>query len=652
MRLPKPFISILTLTTALLAVFLVGCQSRTPAPQQTPVDTPASSPVPSTEIPPLPSPSATAEQSRTLVLCTQEEPQSLYIYGGSSRSMWSVLEAIYDGPIDQRDYSAQPVILQKIPSLADGDAVLQPVNVQAGDLVIDADGNLAALAAGTSVLPSGCASPDCAVAWDGSTELSMDQLVVTFDLLPGLQWSDGAPLTAEDSVFSYRLAADPATPASKYLTDRTFSYEAPDEQTAVWTGIPGFFEQRYGTFFWHPLPGHILGDKSAAGLLIDDASVRAPIGWGPYVIDEWIAGDHITLRKNENYFRAAEGLPKFETLVYRFIGDTSDGNLNALLAGECDAVDQNPQFLEIFPGLEDRVREQKLSAYVGQGPEWEHLDFGVRSDDGSRPDFFGDARTRRAFAHCIDRAAINDQYLYGRSTVSSSYLPATHPMAADGLQEYPYDPSRGAALLDEVGWRDIDNDPATPRTAVGVSGVPDGTPLSVTYLTTEAPLRVQTAESAADSLRSCGIEVSVQPTNPGELFQPGPDGLVFGRKFDLVQFSWEASARPNCLLYTSAQVPTADNRWIGSNITGFSSPEFDTACASAFWARTVDPDYAGLNQAVQEEFSSELPVIPLFSHLKIAISRPDLCGLEMDVTARSIFSDLENLDYGTGCTNP
>lgn len=333
--------------------------------------------------------------------------------------------------------------------------------------------------------------------------------------------------------------------------------------------------------------------------------------------------------------------------------------MNALLAGECDVVDQNPQFLEMIPGLLQRETQNRLKIHVAQGPEWEHLDFGIRPasyDDGVTPgqnadrvDLFGDVRTRQAIAYCIDRAAINTGLLYNRSSVPNSYLPPSHPLYQKDLTQYAYDPSAGTKLLDEVGWKDTDNSPTTPRVAVGVAGVPDGTPLSMTYQTTQAALRKQVAEAVSGNLRGCGIGVEIKLLNPGDLFGPGPDGIVFGRKFDLAQFSWEASARPNCLLYTSAQIPNAANYWIGANVTGYSSAEFDQACIAAYWARPSDADYAARNRTVQELFARDLPVIPLYSYVKIAIARPDLCGLEIDPTARSIFWNLEAFDIGTNC---
>jgi peptide/nickel transport system substrate-binding protein len=650
------FTTLLALATA--ALLLSACRANpttTPAPAPTTAAT--------ATIPPAPTATATAVPPKTLVICTQDEPQTLYIYGGSSRSMWSVLEAVYDGPYDTRGFSVQPVILKKIPTLADGDAVIRPVTVNPGDSVIDVNGNLVALQAGTRVYPSGCTDASCAVAWDGSSALSMDQLVVRFGLLPGIQWSDGQPLTAADSVYSYDLAADPATPTSKYLTDRTLSYVAVDDQTVEWTGLPGFYEQRFGTFFWTPLPKHAWGDKTAAALVSDPAAAQTPLGWGPYIIQEWVAGDHITLRKNPAYFRASEGLPKFDTLVYRFVGEAADSSVSALMAGECDVVDQNTGFLPMIPGLLQQQDAGKLLTYAGQGPEWEHLDFGIRPasyDDGYNPgsggaasgdrvDFFGDVRTRQAFAYCINRQQIISDALYNRSVVPDTYLPPSHPLAATDLAKYPFDPQKGGALLDEVGWKDTDGNPNTPRVAAGVAGVPDGTPFVITYRTTEAGLRQQVSQLVTTSLAGCGIQATLQPAAPADLFGPGPQGPVFGRAFDLAQFSWEASARPNCQLYTSANIPGAANQWIGTNISGYSSPEFDAACAAASASRPSDADYAAKQQQVQAIFARDLPAIPLYFYPKIAISRPDLCGLDMDVTARSILWNIEALDYGSGC---
>ena len=300
-----------------MVVVLLGLASAC-QPQATPIS-PTPEQIEPSEMPTLPPPEPTVPP-RSLVICLGQEPDTLYPYAGNSRSMWSVLEAVYDGPFDTRQFSSQPVILSKMPSLNEGDAFYQPVDVQLSTEIVDADGNLVGLSQGTRVLPSGCHESSCAIEWNGSDPLQIDQLVVNFDIFPGLTWSDGSPLNAQDTVFSFEIAADPATPISKFNIYRTQSYEALSETQIQWTGKPGYFPVRYETLFWIPLPRHQLETMDAKTLLSADEVNRQPLGWGPYIMEEWVAGDHIQLKKNPNYFRANEGLPVFDTLVYRFFG--------------------------------------------------------------------------------------------------------------------------------------------------------------------------------------------------------------------------------------------------------------------------------------------------------------------------------------------
>ena len=138
---------------------------------------------------------------RTLTICLGTEPETLFIYGGASLAQSHILEAIYDGPFDRIGYQYQPVILEKLPNLEDGDANLVPVSVQAGDWVVNNAGQLVQLDLGEIVRPAGCSHIDCAVTWDGGS-LEMDQLSATFTLKEGIKWSDSTPLTAADSAFS------------------------------------------------------------------------------------------------------------------------------------------------------------------------------------------------------------------------------------------------------------------------------------------------------------------------------------------------------------------------------------------------------------------------------------------------------------------
>ena len=604
-------------------------------------------------------PTATSAPPRSLVVCLGQEPSNLYLYGGVSESAWSVLEAIYDGPVDYLSYEPNPVILDGFPDFGNGNAYYQPVSIRKGDLVLNLEGDLAALEAGMRLMPSGCLDSSCAIDWDGSTELQMDQLVMKFKLLEGITWSDGTPLLAGDSVYSFRLAADEQTPISKNLVYRTASYTALDDLTVEWVGIPGFIPERFDSLFWIPLPEHVLGQYSAQDLLSLEISALYPLGWGPYKIEEWVIGDHIQLVKNPNYFRAGEGLPEFDVLVYRFLDKAADNDLAALLSGECDLVDQTTLLDEQLDLVLELEQSGKLVSFVEQSSEWAQIDFGIRHvslDDGyyyfagDRPDYFSDERVRQAFAYCIDRQAIVDQLLYGFSSVPNTYLHPENPMYDAGIETLGYDTAAGRQLLDQAGWKDWDGNPDTPLQAVGILNVPDGTFFSLDYYTTEAELRVQVAMQVAANLADCGVQLNVHYLSPEELFAPGPDGIIFGRQFDLVQFSWKSGSLPACQFYETEQIPNLENNWLKINVSGYSNPDFDAACELA---RTARPDYQENYEQRQKDvlnlFAQELPVLPLYYRLKVAVGRPDLCGAQMDVTARSLLWGLEKINYGQGC---
>jgi peptide/nickel transport system substrate-binding protein len=611
------------------------------------------------------------EPDDTLTVCQSSEPASLYLYDGSSDlSKLHVLEAIYDGPMDTRTYAAQAVILEKIPSLADGDAVLNVATVGEGDTVVDASGNVVTLTVGTEIIPAGEMEPITYTSGD----VDLDQLVVTFTLQSGLTWSDGAPLTADDSVYAFNLLADPDTPADKFTVERTTSYIAVDDLTTRWTGLPGFKDQTFYLNFFGPAPEHVWSVFTAAELLEAEESSRAPLGWGPYVIDEWVAGDHISLHKNPTYFRAAEGLPQFDNLVYHFVGDDANAGLAALLASDCDLLTQSGS-------LNDSTGLYSQTAFLLELAEagllepasstistWEHLDFGIQHisyDDGydggvsDRVDFFSDVRTRRAFAMCLDRQAAVDTALYGLSSVIDTYLPPEHPLYNPAIAHYDFDVNAAADLLNEVGWVDDDSDPATPRVAQGVAGVPDGTLLIVAYGTTDATLRQTVVPIYQQSLAECGIQVEVNYYPASEWFADGPEGLLFGRQFDLGEFAWLTGVQPPCDLYKSDGVPGPDGGswipimdpnagpqvfywgWSGQNETGYYNPTYAIACKAALASLPGQAAYTANHQEVQRLLAEDLPFVPLFLRYKLAAARPELTGFILDPTEASELWNIE-----------
>jgi peptide/nickel transport system substrate-binding protein len=560
-----------------------------------------------------------------------------------------IQQAVYDGAagggIDNRTYSYQPIILEKLPSLDDGDAVINAVTVQAGDMIVDNDGNPAELEEGMMLRPAGCRSADCAVEFDGEP-VEMDQMVVTFSILEGVQWSDGTPLTADDSVYGFELNADPDTPVSRFGVERSASYEATDDMTTVWTGLPGFIDSTFFLNFWHPFPRHLWQEElgySAADLLEAEESSRMPMGWGAFVMTEWVPGDHITVEKNPAYFRADEGLPYVDTIIFRFVPD-SNAAVAQLISGECDIATQDASLDDQAELLLKLEQEGQLTPIFMTGTVWEHVDFGINVvDDYDRPDFFEDVRMRRAVAHCLDRQSVVDTILYGRSIVIHSYIPPEHPLyAGDRLVEYEFDPEAGMALLEEVGWVDEDGDGV--REASGVEGIPDGTPLEFKWQSTTASMRVQYMQIYQQNLAECGFQVNLENLPAGEYFADGPDGPLFGRRFDLGSFAWLTGVEPPCDLYISELIPTEEKGWAGQNNPGFMNEEYDAACNRAIQALPGSEDYVEGHKESQRIFSEQLPVVPLFLRLKLAATRPEVMGFIMDPTENSEMWNIEAFD--------
>jgi ABC-type transport system substrate-binding protein len=202
-------------------------QTSTPRPPLTP-----------TRVVTATTPASPTPPPRLLTICYGQEPASLFPYDASASSARGILEAIYDGPFDIRGYDYRPVILTKEPSLADGDVAIEPVKVSNGDVMADSNGNLAYLGEGVSYRPSGCEDLACALTYTGTqtVTVTMDQMVVRFKLLPGIRWSDGASLTADDSVYSFEVAKSLFSSALPGRIARTRSYRSLDQYTVEWRG--------------------------------------------------------------------------------------------------------------------------------------------------------------------------------------------------------------------------------------------------------------------------------------------------------------------------------------------------------------------------------------------------------------------------------
>ncbi|MEA3348990.1 MAG: ABC transporter substrate-binding protein [Chloroflexota bacterium] len=626
-----------------LLAFLAACGTRTPQPSDdTLIIETSATPVPTSTAVPSP----TLEPPRVLTVCMGAEPTSLFLYADKSAAARAVLQAVYDGPFDVVNGDVFPVIIEQVPSMANGDVEMRQVEVEAGNMIMDVRGNWVALESGVSYRPSGCTSVDCAQTYEGGEPANLDELVVRFHLIPGLLWADGTPLTADDSVYSFSVAQAFYGNTSDMLRF-TQSYTAADQQTVEWVGIPGY-QGPYATHFFSPLPQHLWAQMSIEELLVSETSTRTPMGWGPYRLDEWTPGDHISLSRNPNYYRAEEGLPHFDHLVYRFVED-GDAAIDALLVGECDYVDQTALGRDQASRLLAEQENDQIDFQVQPSAALEQAVFGIRPYDPARLNFFDIKEVRQAISLCIDRQRIIAELFLWRAAVPDGYLLPDHSLYNPDIPHYDFDPQAARELFATAGWVDYDQDTSTPLTSVGVPNVPDNTTFTFTYLVPNDAQHETVAQIVQASLAQCGVGVEIQSQAWATLLEPGPDAPVFGRGFDMAQFAWGASPTPPCFLYQSSEIPGPypqySKGWGGGNPSGYSNPEFDNACRTAMFSLPDVDEYQQAHAQAQAIFGEDLPVIPLYWHPKLAAGRPDMCGIASGADLISI----ESFNYGEGC---
>jgi peptide/nickel transport system substrate-binding protein len=623
-------------------LFILAACGPTPVPPSatSPPPTPIASPTgrintpvpatPSSAAPPTraASPTASPTGPRDLTVCLVGEPESLYRYARPEANRDHILAALYDGPIDSANYGFQAVLFDKLPSLANGDAVIRTATVISGETVVDALGRVLPLAPGLRLRQM----DGTIITYDGgSANTPLPQMLVTFHLRPGLLWSDGAPLTAGDSVFAFEVARSPDSfDPLRDAAQRTASYEAPDPATIVWTSLPGDLDPLYAANFWPPLPRHQLGGMDPAQIAASDLSRRAPLGWGPFMIQDWQPGQRLVVQRNPKYWRAAEGLPRLDQVTYRFVAGPDD-LAAGLRDGTCDVAPSGAATDQAAAALQAAAQAGAVTLQTVTGTALEHLDFNLAPSPTvtgtAQMGLFQDARVRQAFAYCLDR-----QSLLPGGVVPNAYLPPGHPLYAADAAQYPFDAAQGRALLAQAGWTDTNGD-----------GVLDkgGVALAPTLAGDEAhqPL-MQAIQSQLQN--NCGVRLRLQALTHGDLVGDWPDGVIFGRRFDLAVFDWQVGALPPCALFTTAELASAENPG-GGNDTGYSNPAYDAACQQSLFP--LDGGAGAQRQAeAQRLFARDLPVLPLFFEPRRGAARPAVQGYTLDPSSPSELSNIEIID--------
>jgi peptide/nickel transport system substrate-binding protein len=536
-------------TVLLLAVatVLAGCASPTPATR------------PSTQGQPE-APAARVGPPKVLRLPALRDPQGGLIFGGGgnaaaqSRWMFHVSLTAYDAQAN-----LQPMMAQKIPSIADGD---------------------------WKVLP------------DGGMEL-------TWKLRPNVKWHDGTPLTADDFVFGIQVIKDPTADfgsGSQSTVDMSGVSEvtAPDPQTLVVRWSRPYFDANVGSPpSVAPLPRHLLQDLYRAG---DPAAfMNAPywttefIGAGPFKLTDWTFGSHIEGQAFDDYFL---GRPKIDRVIVRLIPDNQT-IVASLMSGDLDMIAPSTlKMSDLQPviarwGTDGGTIIPSMTQLVIARPQF---------SNPSAP-WAQNVRVRQALLHLLDRQTMADELEgvpeAGPGDVFAGKSDPSYRIAEQrGFSRYPYDVNRAHQLLAEAGWT---------RGADGAVRNAAGQQFRIDVLVqSNTQVNVQYGLATQDNWRRGGLESELQQltanaANPNEV-----KARATG-----VWLQPEELSPSSLSMFERSRIASAQNGWIGTNLNAYSNPEFDRRWGE--YTGTLDPTqrqtvYADLLRWL----SDEIAFFPLF----------------------------------------
>jgi peptide/nickel transport system substrate-binding protein len=303
----------------------------------------------------------------------------------------------------------------------------------------------------------------------------------------------------------------------------------------------------------------------------------SPVGTGPFKFRSWTRGNRIALERNPSYWEP--GLPYLDQIVFSNIAGAVVG-VQRLITGELDYVDtlspQNVRQIESNPEIKlDPITVGRWYSY-----QW-HWD--------EAP--FNNPLLRRAVAHALDRARINEITMNGRGVISNSPTPEGLWWHTAELQGYAYDPARARSLLAEAG--------ISPGTHIDLSAPTD-------------PLLRQINQLVQEQLHAVGLEADLRPISQSDWY-----ARVAQRAINFSPMRWTQRPDPDGLLSSLFH-----SRGF-ANSTGYANPGVDRALEQA--RSTFDePRRKALYDEVHRLILQDLPYVPLYFSAEYAALRANV----------------------------
>jgi peptide/nickel transport system substrate-binding protein len=423
------------------------------------------------------------------------------------------------------------------------------------------------------------------VPWLAEKWHTSDNKNYTFFLKKGVRFQNGREMKAADVKFVFDRAMNPET---KHPAVKQYEVIADIIVKDDYTITFALKTTNANFLLTMARQGSVIYPREAVDTLKSE-----PIGTGPYKVAEWVRGDRIVLAKNADYHA---GLPKLDRVTYRFIPDPNAA-LAALKAGDVDAT-----MFGLGPEhIPDLQKDPRFQVIVGETTN----DVIMSMNNSRKP--FTDVRVRRAVTYGINKPEVVKGAMFGFGRVLGTNVDPLNPYFVDMSGAMPYDPAKAKKLLAEAGY-------------------PNGFD-AVLKVAPQYYYTVRTGEVLADQLQKVGVKIKIEQIEWGQwLSRVWKDA-----DYDLTIIghaeAWDVANYANPKYYFR-----------------YDSPEFQKIFQES--EVTVDDKARReLYVKIQKKLVEDAPVVWLYIHPRLVVTKKGLQGLWKDLPAGAGVNDLSEVAW-------
>jgi peptide/nickel transport system substrate-binding protein len=448
---------------------------------------------------------------------------------------------------------------------------------------------------------------------------------VTWKLRSDVTWADGQPVTADDMVFTYEALIKPDTGAWVEGIDSVQGLDKIDDHSfvihfnAIYPGYLTLFGGVKGVIW----PKHYC--KAEEGFSAWECA-RQPLSDGPYMLKEWVTGDHLIFVRNPKYFKA--GMPQIDKVIVRIVPDLAVRE-TMLRQGDADVIMwANEQILNNF------ASEPKVKVSISPSSRFVMRLFlnlaakGTTDPVASPNPFFADVRVRQAIRKAIDVDTILKSVWqgYGTPVWSEFFRP---PYVCD-IPRPKFDLAGAQTLLEQAGWADKDGDGI--RECHGCQNAKEGEVFKFDlniYSEYGEPLDL-TQQLMGEMLAKAGIKANLTSVQGSVMWADSASGGIeqLGDfNIDLYDDGYKGlDPTPFLHQYYSSATMLPDQGW---NVGRWKNDQFDTLLAETYTLDETRRQDAFCQMA--KILDDELPQILLFSTVNADAYSSRLAGVNANI---------------------